>query len=41
VVEDDSLSFEQAITDLKESLQEAYKAEDKLKELMGKAGLTS
>jgi len=40
VTEEESMSIEQAIANLRTSLQEAYAAEDRLKELLKREGLT-
>ena len=39
VIEEESMTIDQAITNLKESLQAAYEAEDRLKALLEKEGL--
>jgi len=39
VIEEESMTFDQAVTNLKESLQSAYAAEDRLKELLLREGL--
>jgi type I restriction enzyme M protein len=39
VIEEESMTIDQAITNLKESLQAAYAAEDRLKALLKKEGL--
>jgi type I restriction enzyme M protein len=39
VIEEESMTIDQAIADLKESLQAAYAAEDRLKELLIREGL--
>jgi type I restriction enzyme M protein len=41
VIEEETLTVEEAITNLKNSLESAYAAEDRLKELLRKAGLMS
>jgi type I restriction enzyme M protein len=41
VIEEETLTVEEAITNLKTSLESAYAAEDRLKELLRKAGLMS
>ena len=39
VLEEDSMTLDEAITNLKESLDAAWDAEERLKELLGEAGL--
>ncbi|EFC90953.1 type I restriction-modification system, M subunit [Dethiosulfovibrio peptidovorans DSM 11002] len=39
VIEEESMTIDQAIANLKESLQAAYAAEDRLKALLEKEGL--
>ena len=39
VIEEESITIDQAITNLKESLQAAYAAEDRLNELLQREGL--
>ena len=39
VLEEDSMTLDEAIINLKESLNAAWEAEERLKELLGEAGL--
>ena len=39
VLEEDSMTLDEAITNLKESLNAAWEAEERLKQLLGEAGL--